>query len=159
MYSWYKPVTVDTSKGSLMKRLLAAIIVLAMALSLCGCEKHATMTIRVHYGGYGVAGQDLGHGSYDIKIKNLREGDRIYEHEAGKLSKKPQSEEQVDNWLLKIDSIDDEYVRFTVKQGHYFQTGYEEKAIISRWVMADGMNYYYTVLSVDGGLEPFMQNW
>ena len=117
------------------------------------------MTIRVHYSGYGIAGQDLGHGSYDVEIKNLKEGDVLYELEQGKLSKRPKSPDQKDNWLIKIDSIDDEYVRFSAKKGHYFKMSYEEKAIISNWSIADGVNYYYTVFSVDGGREPFMQNW
>lgn len=142
-----------------MKRIIAAILVLVMALSLCGCQKRTTMTIRVHYGGYGIAGQDLGHGSYDVEIKNLKEGDRIYELDQGKLSKKPKSDDLKDKWLIRIDSIDDEYVKFSVKQGHFFDTSYGEKGIGSYWTVYDGVNYYYTVLSVDGGLEPFMQNW
>ena len=71
-----------------MKRIIAAILLLVMALSLCGCKARASMTIRVHYGGYGIGGQDLGHGSYDVELKNLKEGDYIYELDSGKLSKK-----------------------------------------------------------------------
>ena len=149
----------DAFKGSLMKRIIAAILLLVMALSLCGCKTRATMTIRVHYGGYGIAGQDLGHGSYDVELKNLKEGDYIYELEPGKLSKKTESDVQKDRWIFKIDSIDDKYVKFTVKKGLFFNMSNEEKAIISQWTVYDGVNYYYTVLSVDGGLEPFMQNW
>ena len=57
-----------------MKRIIAAILVLAMALSLCGCKKSTNMKLLAHYGGYGIAGQDLGSGSYEIEIKNLKEG-------------------------------------------------------------------------------------
>ena len=63
-----------------MKRIIAAILILAMALSLCGCKESTTsITICVHYGGYSIAGEDLGSGSYNLLFKGLKEGDRIYE--------------------------------------------------------------------------------
>ena len=140
-----------------MKRIIEAILMLAMVLSLCGCKRGTTMTIRVHYGGYGVAGQDLGSGSYEVEIKNLKEGDYIYETEPGKLSKKCDPKYQKDSWIIKINSIDDEYVKFTAR--NHFRTSYQEMAIDTNCYIADGTNYYYTVLSVSGGLEPYMLNW
>ena len=50
-------------------------------------------------------------------------------------------------------------MKFTVKKGLFFNMSNEEKAILSQCTVYDGVNYYYTVHSVDGGLEPFMQNW
>jgi hypothetical protein len=140
-----------------MKRIIAAILVLAMALSLCGCKKSTNMKLLAHYGGYGIAGQDLGSGSYEIEIKNLKEGDYIYELEQGELTKKCDPENQKTRWILKIDSIDDEYVKFTARQT--FRTSYDEMGINSPTYVADGINYYYTVISVSGGREPYMQNW
>ena len=46
-------------KESYMKRIIVVILVLAMVLTLCGCEKSTSITIRVHYGGYSIAGEDL----------------------------------------------------------------------------------------------------
>jgi hypothetical protein len=141
-----------------MKRILALILILAMVLPLCGCKENTTsITICVHYGGYSISGEDLGSGSYNLLFKGLKEGDRIYEIEPGKLTERCRNEEMLERWILKIDSIDGEYVKFTARQT--FKTSYDEMAIPSYYQIDDGTNYYYTVISVDGGREPYMQNW
>ena len=45
-----------------------------------------TLTVTTNYGGYGVAGQDLGHGSFDETF-DVKEGDVFYENFNGHLQK------------------------------------------------------------------------
>ena len=142
-----------------MKKIFAAILVLTMAFSMCSCKKSVSMTIRVDFSGQGFSGEELDQGSYEIEIKGLKEGDRIYELEPGKLSKDYSFLNQKECWILEIDSIDNEYVKYSAKSGNYLPTGTPEKPIVSYENSYYGFNYFYTVISVDGGREPFMQNW
>lgn len=59
-----------------MKRLMAVILLFAMALSLCGCKNRVTMEVQAFTSGHGIAGQDFS-GYEEYKVSNIKEGDVI----------------------------------------------------------------------------------
>lgn len=141
-----------------MKRLISAVLMLSLVLSLCACafkpnKGTVTMTVRTIYGGYGIAGNDLGHGEFTNEIKDLREGDCIYECIDGTLKTEFRNE---DAWMLKIESIREYGVQIKVTEAasrNDANRDYEvrtmeydtEEHFYSMYVVCDGMNYDYMV--------------
>lgn len=140
-----------------MKRLISAVLILSLVLSLCACgkKKGITMKIRCIYGGYGIAGQDLGHGEVEREITDIREGDFIYEKFDGKL--KLDSKEK-DGWMMQIKSIEKDCVKLKVAEGVYrpgepgspsrtrCTMEYDEEIHFdSMYVVCDGINYDYMI--------------
>ena len=141
-----------------MKRLIPAALILSLTLSLCACSHKpdkdtVTMKVRTFYGGYSIAGEDLGHGEFTNEIKGLKEGDCIYESFDGTLKTEFRDE---DAWMLKIESIGEDSLEIKIAEVGYrdddTRGSYScsmkygtEKHFDSMFVVYDGMNYDYLV--------------
>ena len=136
------------------KRWLSFMLALPITLVFAGCgdTTHCTLTIHAAYGGYGIAGQDLGHGEkvnyyevyvgYKIYEDTLQwivgnvESDRLYVvAEITEITPDGVTLEFSDNEREYI-GLDDKYV--TLKYGEEMSEGLESGA-------DDGMNYDYTI--------------
>ena len=109
------------------------------------------LLLRVHttYGGYGVMGQDLGHGSYDTEFLVI-EGDAFYETYGGNWY---QNVRKSSSLLLRIEKIEADTVTVSVLTNH---NGSRKEAVLNIGepaddlvftdnVMYDGINYSYEI--------------
>ena len=106
-----------------------------------------TLTVTTNYGGYGVAGQDLGHGSFDETF-DVKEGDVFYENFNGHLQKNDPTM-TTETPVLTIDSFSADGVTFTsyrygeqVTQTAAYGTGLAD-AVSSTYTIYDGINFDY----------------
>ena len=109
------------------------------------------LQLRVHtvYGGYGVAGQDLGHGEYDTDFFVL-EGDTFYESYGGDWF---QNQSDQGLMILRVEKIEEDTVTVSVLSSK--DGSREEKTLNigelysgvprSRHIVYDGINYSYDI--------------
>ena len=139
-----------------MKKLLSILLIFALALSLFACSKKPTaegtrtrikMKVHVTYGGCGITGKDLGHGTYDYVVKDVREGD-IFEEEFNRREFKRLTEKSRDNsadYIIEILSVSDDSIKIAVHQTELDLNFDQEQHVPSGIVVYDGTNYDYTV--------------
>ena len=114
-----------------------------------------TLTVKTSYGGYGVAGQDLGSGSFE-NTYTVRSGDIFYEDFNGKLMQNAmlfQSEDEIP--VLRIVEVTDQCVRvlggFPDEQ-KVIEVPYDEpqeELAYSIHIVYDGINYSYELTFSD----------
>ena len=104
--------------------------------------------LTVEYGGYGVAGQDLGSGKY-LKKYNISKGDYLFEPAFGGewiFSSKTQSSSfDKPHGILKIESFTSEGANIKIKGEDRFLLFDEEVEVSSNVQIDDGTNYSYIV--------------
>ena len=131
-----------------MRKLVAAIMLLVMVLSLCGCQKTGvTMTVKEYRTGHGIAGQDFS-GYKEYKVKNIKEGDYIVGGIFGSELHIAEDEKEYKNfWFLKIDAVSENGVAITTYDGTSYTRSYKVPlAVDSPTQMSDGPNYSYELL-------------
>lgn len=114
---------------------------------------HATMSLHATYGGFGVAGQDLGHGEY-TKNYTVHKGDFFVETFNGTWLK---NEETYGNsselQILTITGITDEGVsiitqdveNYSLEEKEIFLKFGEKQVVYSKNIVYDGINFTYGV--------------
>ena len=113
---------------------------------------HVTMSVHVVYGGYGVTGQDLGHGEF-TKNYTVRKGDWFFEMYDGSWLK---NEKVYENdgvpKIISITDLTDEGVEIITQDIEYpheenvqFLKFGETQGVPSRNIVADGINFDYDV--------------
>ena len=128
------------------ERCIAIVLVMAIltaCFSGCAKEKKVVLKVRAVYGGYGVAGQDLGSGEEKYKIKDIQEGTVIYEYMDNVLTTELRSERAKDMWFLKIESIDDTGVKVVAREYSFLVRWDVEASFNSSFHVYDGVNYTY----------------
>ena len=128
-----------------MKRLMAAILLIAMALSLCGCRKtKIKMLVKEYRSGFGIAGQDFS-GYREYEVKNIKEGDVIVGGIMGSDFKIAEDEKTAKNALvMKIGVISDEGVEVTTRESTITRT-YGIPMALQGSQMCDGPCYDYMI--------------
>ena len=128
-----------------MRKIIATILILSMALALCGCKKKTTMKVYVQISGYGIAGDDFS-GSKEYDIEDIKEGDIIYEYYGDCLSKECRSQTAAEgNWTIKILEISDEGVKIETRGGSRTWAYGTKITIDSLYYVCDMPDYDYTI--------------
>jgi len=111
----------------------------------------ATMAVHVTYGGYGIDGQDLGHGEFDSTY-TVRKGDWYVEIYNGEWLRNEKVFGNREAIIITITDVTDEGVSFVAKEMNYnsedkeFTLKYgEEQHLYSMHMVMDGTNYDYDV--------------
>ena len=110
-------------------------------------ENGLLLKLHTSYGGYGVAGRDLGSGSFDTEFYVI-EGDTFYERSNGHWFRNVRMSSKQ---LMKIEKIEAETVTVSVISeregagGEETLTIGESYAVPSRYVVYDGINYSYEI--------------
>lgn len=125
-----------------------------MKKALLSQEKTAVLTVTTNYGGYGVAGQDLGSGTFTETFA-VRKGDTFYETMNGHWILNENTEYSTETPVLTVDEISDSEITFTSflygeqkKQTVRFGEELSE-AVSSTFVIYDGINYSYVLTFSD----------
>ncbi|MBR5683319.1 MAG: dockerin type I repeat-containing protein [Ruminococcus sp.] len=130
--------------------VLYAFDLVMMRKALLGkLESESTeMKFEVSYGGYGVAGQDLGHGTF-TNTYEAADGDAFYERSSGKWERGVKGRVRHGVLILEIDGITDEGVMIkTSDYGNVTRKLVEfgsEEVIMSQITVNDGINYFYRI--------------
>ena len=129
-----------------MKRLMAAILLFAMALSLCGCRKtKVKMLVKEDRSGFGLTGQDFS-GYREYEVNNIKEGDVIVGGIMGSDFKIAEDEKTAKNaWVMKIGAISDEGVEVTTRENTITRT-YGIPMALQGSQMCDGPCYDYMII-------------
>ena len=129
-----------------MKRLMAAILLFAMALSLCGCRKtKVKMLVKEYRSGFGLTGQDFS-GYREYEVNNIKEGDVIVGGIMGSDFKIAEDEKTAKNaWVMKIGAISDEGVEVTTRENTITRT-YGIPMALQGSQMCDGPCYDYMII-------------
>ena len=107
-----------------------------------------TMTVDVHYGGYGIMGQELESEDFQCEYK-ISKGDIFCEGSDGKWTKVRSADSADDPVILEITDITDEGIQ--VKEWQYGEASYktiglgEELSLFTMIVVKDGRNHSYKV--------------
>ena len=114
----------------------------------------ATMAVHVTYGGYGIAGQDLGHGEFDM-VYTVRKGDWYVELYNGEWLRNEKYLGNGNSTIIRITDVTDEGVTFVsadteaLRSEHaekeYFLKFGEEQHFYTMNPVCDGTNYDYDV--------------
>ena len=114
----------------------------------------ATMAVHVTYGGYGIAGQDLGHGEFDMTY-TVRKGDWYVELNNGEWLRNEKYIRNGDSAIIRITDVTEEGVTFVsadteaLRSEHavkeYFLKFGEEQHFYTTTPVVDGTNYDYDV--------------
>ncbi len=114
----------------------------------------ATMAVHVTYGGYGIAGQDLGHGEFD-RVYTVRKGDWYVELYNGEWLRNEKYLGNGNSTIIRITDVTDEGVTFvstdtearrSEKAEKEFFLGFgEEQHFYTMNPVFDGTNYDYDV--------------
>ena len=139
-----------------MKKLLSILLIFALALSLFACSKKPAdegtktrikMKVHVTYGGCGVTGKDLGHGTYDYVVKDVREGDIFQEEYGNKEFKRLtlKSKDRSADYIIEVVDISEDSIKITSHQSELDLSFDQEQHVPSGIVVYDGTNYDYTV--------------
>lgn len=130
-----------------MKRLLAVILLFAVALSFCGCRKtKVKMFVKEYRSGSGIAGQDFS-GYREYEVKNIKEGNVIVGGFFGSDLKIAENEQEAENvWIMKIGEIGSDGVLVTTREGTLTRTYGTPMPLDSLSHMADGPNYEYMII-------------
>ncbi len=112
-------------------------------------ESNLLLIVNTSYGGFGVAGQDLGHGNFETEFR-VTEGDRFYEDSQGHwyqnvrykgINQPILTVEKIENGVITVSSAnDDKTVKKELKL--YEET---ESFPYSQHVVFDGINYTYSI--------------
>lgn len=103
------------------------------------------LIINTTYGGYGIAGQDLGHGSrhdiYNVKADDafadgLFESIHLYDVD---------NSDEFESVILYIHELNDNYVGVSLKGGYKELEYNKEYELSSSFQAFDGVNYKYTI--------------
>ena len=129
-----------------MKRLLAVILLFAMALSICGCRKTTVkMLVKEYRSGHGIAGQDFS-GYREYEVKNIKEGDVIVGGILGSDFRVAENDKEAENaWAMKIGAISDEGVEVTTRESTITRT-YGISMALQGSQMSDGPCYDYMII-------------
>ena len=130
-----------------MKRLLAVILLFAVALTFCGCSKTSVkMLVKEYRSGFGISGEDFS-GYREYEVKNIKEGDVIVGGFFGSEFKIAENEREAENvWVMKIGEISGEGVVVTTRQGTLTRTYGIPMSLESFGHMDDGPNYDYMII-------------
>lgn len=117
-------------------------------------QPHAIMSVHTTYGGFGIAGQDLGHGEYDQEFI-VKKGDWFIEPFGGDwLKNEPlYTDYEQSSVIVKITDVTDDGVSFIAKEESYrsddkeYTVKYtdEPQHIYSLNMVFDGTNFDYNV--------------
>ena len=112
-------------------------------------ESNLLLIVNTSYGGFSVAGQDLGHGSFETVFR-VTEGDRFYEDSQGHwyqnvrykgINQPILTVEKIENGVITVSSAnDDKTVKKELKL--YEET---ESFPYSQYIVFDGINYTYSI--------------
>ncbi|MBO4636038.1 MAG: hypothetical protein J5685_02720 [Clostridiales bacterium] len=100
-----------------MRRIIAAILVLSLALSLCGCQKETTLKICATRGPIGFSEEE--DFSTEYEIKDIKAGDCVYEYIGGELTTECRPYDDKDDWLFKIKSIRQDSVTIVINYNSF----------------------------------------
>ena len=143
---------------SIVVVLLAIIFVLFIVFKYKKIEIEGDYTgyqliLTVKYGGFGIAGQDLGSGT-EKKIFNISENDIFYEPVLGgmwllnaDIEYKEVGNISIPNYstILEVMEFEDNTVTVKIQDKTYNIKYNEERNISSNTTMFDGINYEYTI--------------
>lgn len=117
-------------------------------------KPQATMVVDTSYGGYGIAGQDLGHGEYTDEYI-VKKGDWFVEFYGGSwLKNEPLYTDSRSNAvILEVTDVNEEGVTFIAKETDYksddkeytVKYGDDGQDLRSLYIVFDGTNFNYKV--------------
>ncbi|MBO7449722.1 MAG: hypothetical protein J6U54_05075 [Clostridiales bacterium] len=139
-----------------MKKLLSILLIFALTFSFFACSKKPAaegtrtrikMKVHVTYGGFGVTGKDLGHGTCDYVVRDVREGDIFQEEYGNKEFKRLtlKSKDDSADYIIEVVDISEDSIKITSHQSDLDLSFDQEQHISSGIVVYDGTNYDYTV--------------
>lgn len=132
--------------GIIILVILAIILVINIRGFIPKGEKSEyKLVIKTTYDGHGVAGQNLGHGSYietfyvkpdDAFAESIFEAIHLYDID---------NADDFDSVILYINGFEEDYVDVTMKNGHEELQYNKEYELKSAVYTADGINKKYTI--------------